>query len=255
MALKAILVEDQLTPLSPPEAIAGMKSAIWNLTGKYPTAEHVAVLIGQSALETGHWKSIHRYNVGNAKAGPNYEGYYCQFRCNEIINGKVEWFDPPHPQTNFRAFMTAEAGFADHIRLLATSNRYAKAWQCAERGDPDAYSRACAAAGYYTANVDIYTKTTVQLFQRYLTAVRAHYAEPARQPFEIPEDPPPLETDASLRALAMQAAEDSRFANLERLRVDAMREMSGLESEPPVDDEPEFLPREAITKTDRPKPA
>jgi GH24 family phage-related lysozyme (muramidase) len=71
-----------------------------------------------------------------------------------------------------------------------------------------------------------------------------------------PEDPPPLETPeqfGTLQAQAMAAAEDSRFANLERLRADAMREMSGLESEPPVEGEPEFLPREAITKTDRPK--
>jgi len=188
--MKATLLPDKLTPLSPDEAIAGMRGAVLKLKGKEGTPEQITVLIAQSALETGHWKSFHCFNVGNAKASPNYEGFYCQFRCNEIINGKTEWFDPPHPQTNFRAFLSAADGFADHIKLLATVLRYAKAWACAERGEAEAYSRACAAAGYYSASVETYTRSTVQLFAKYLPIVREHFAAHPTLDVEPTEDPP-----------------------------------------------------------------
>jgi hypothetical protein len=195
--MRATRIEDRLTPLAPDDAIEGMRGAILKLKGREGTPEQNAVLISQSALETGHWKSIHCFNVGNAKAGPTYEGFYCQFRCNEIINGKTEWFDPPHPQTNFRAFFTAADGFADHIKLLATVSRYSTAWLCAERGEAEAYSRACHAAGYYTANVESYTRGVVQLFAKYLPMVREHFAAfPTLRipglPVAMPEDPPPL---------------------------------------------------------------
>lgn len=258
--MKATLLYDQLTPLTADEAIEGMRGAILKLKGKEGSPEQVATLISQSALETGHWKSIHRYNVGNAKAGPNYEGFYCRFRCNEIINGKVEWFDPPHPQCNFRAFYSAADGFADHIKLLATVPRYAKAWACAERGDPEAFSRACAAAGYYTANVEQYTSSVVKLFGKYLPLVRAHFTDfpslrvpgftPGEETFpEWPEgeDSPPLAPPSDLRALATAASADARLDDLERMRIETMRELSGLESVAP---EELLSPEDEVTKPD-----
>jgi hypothetical protein len=218
--MKATRIEDRLTPLTADDAIEGMRGAVLKLKGKEGTPEQITALISQSGLETAHWKSIHCYNVGNAKASPNYEGFYCQFRCNEIINGKTEWFDPPHPQTNFRAFFTAADGFADHIKLLATVSRYANAWACAERGDPEAYSRACAAAGYYTANVESYTRAVVSLFAKYLPLVREHFAAyptirvPGFTPPAADEDPPPL-------------APPDNTAELLQSRLDASLDLGG----------------------------
>lgn len=195
--MRATRIPDQLTPLTIDEAIEGMRGAVLKLKGVETKPEHVAVLIAQSALETGHWRSIHRFNVGNAKASAEYVGFYCQFKCSEILEGKTVWFEPPHPQCNFRAFFCAADGFADHIKLLANSSRYARAWQCAERGDPEAYSRTCYSAGYYTANVESYTKSVVSLFGKYLPLVRAHFvAHPTiRVPGFTPPNPPPVRLD------------------------------------------------------------
>src|SRR4051812_22409528 len=48
--------------------------------------ESIAVLLAQSALETGHWKSCHAYNLGNAKATAKWDGDYCFYTADEIVN-------------------------------------------------------------------------------------------------------------------------------------------------------------------------
>jgi Mannosyl-glycoprotein endo-beta-N-acetylglucosaminidase len=253
--MRATRIPDQLTPLTADEAIEGMRGAVLKLKGREGSPGQVAVLVSQSALETGHWRSIHRFNVGNAKASPDYVGFYCQFRCNEIIDGKTEWFDPPHPQTNFRAFYTAADGFADHIRLLATVNRYAIAWSHAERGNPEAFARAAGAAGYFTANVETYARAVAQLFAKYLPLVREHFAAlpTIRVPgFTPPEDNPPLEPprlDIAERIAGPGLAEALEAAR-EGTRDERNAHIFGTEP-----DEPTVLfdPAEEITKTDPPR--
>ena len=93
-------------------------SAMRRLTGRPPTAAVLALLLAQSAFETGHWKSLHHFNFGNAKAGPNYP-LITQFRCSEVDQNGVETFyDPPHPQCNFRAYENAAAGALDYLKVL-----------------------------------------------------------------------------------------------------------------------------------------
>src|SRR5512146_3344455 len=117
--MRATLVPDLLTRVDAPTYLRAIRSGLETLSGKTPSNAHVAVLTAQSALESGRWRSMHRFNPVNSKAAESYEYLYTQFRCNEVIHGKVEWFDPPHPQTNFRAFMDLDTGVLDYLRFLS----------------------------------------------------------------------------------------------------------------------------------------
>lgn len=180
--MKATLVPDKLTPLTLPEAIEGFHRAILRLKHEEPSPMMLAILVGQSALECGWWKSCHRYNVGNAKASPRYEGKYCQFRCNEVIDGKLVWFDPPHPQTNFRAFDSSVDGIADHIKLLALTKQYDKCWEQARMGEPERYCFELKQAGYFTANLKQYTAGVVKIANQLLPDCAAYLQRAPTEP-------------------------------------------------------------------------
>lgn len=182
--MKATLVPDKLTPLTLPQAIEGFHRAILRLKHEEPSPGMLAALVAQSAFECGWWRSCHCYNVGNAKASPRYEGLYCQFRCNEVIDDKLEWFDPPHPQTNFRAFESAADGIADHIKLLALSKQYEKCWEAARSGNADLFVVECKNAGYFTGSLTQY-RTAVTKIARQILADCAAYLQRA------PTDPSP----------------------------------------------------------------
>ena len=227
-AVRATLVSDLLTPCSAAEYIAAIRAGLETLMGVTPTREHVAVLTAQSALESGRWKSMHRNNPGNIKASENYEYLYTQFRCNEVIGGKVVWFDPPHPQTNFRAFMDLDTGTLDYLRFLSGRARYAQAWKAAIAGDPARFVSALKSAGYFTADEAPYLRATVSLFGEYmrLQADPKHDTEPPPNPDEpqavmvvAPDPERLLHTQALLMSLetvddAMDAVRAERNRNL-----------------------------------------
>src|SRR6185436_11456761 len=199
--MKATLIPDRITPCTPLEVARVFRSALEAVTGKMTTNAHIAVLVAQSALETGRWKSIHCWNFGNVKASQTYEWLYTQYRCNEVINGKVQWFDPPHPQCNFRAFTDIEAGALDHIRLLSQSKRYVGAWHAAEQGNPAAFVHALKQAGYFTADEAPYLHAVTSLFREYLRLL----ADPERDT----EPPRDLDEEAlHFEALAAMAKSD-----------------------------------------------
>lgn len=169
--MKATLIPDKLTQMSKEDAIVAFYQAYCQVVGDEPKDKALAILVAQSCLETGWWKSIHNFNFGNIKAGSTYEGYYCQYRCNEIINGHIEWFDPPHPQTNFRAYLSAGAGATEHMAFLSKRAHYAKAWAAALSGDPTAYVKELKAAGYFTASLDPYLQAVVSLVNTFLPVI------------------------------------------------------------------------------------
>lgn len=170
------LVEDKITLLSEADAAKALREAYKTFLGQYPKKESLALLWSQSALETGRWKIIHCYNMGNIKkkhANPKYniadDGHnWCMFRCNEILNGKTVWFDPPHVQTHFRAYDNAHDGALDYIKFLANQTRYVHAWKEVINGDATAYSHQLKKAGYYTASEPLYTKGVVRLTTEFM---------------------------------------------------------------------------------------
>jgi len=237
--MKATLIEDKLTPLTAREVCRAFQSAFFGVTLQLPTKETLALLMAQSALESGRWKSLHCFNFTNIKAADTYEGLYCLYRCNEIINGKVEWFDPPHAQCRFRAFKTIEDGATDYLTFLATRKRYADSWAQALRGDPSAFVSALKRAGFFTASEEPYRRAVASLMREYLTQIPAWLAPLEGSP--PAEDNPPLEQPGTI-AEAFEASIDAMHDNIRNLRRDSMRDEGLLE---PKDDE--------ITKTDPPR--
>ena len=71
-----MIVKDMLTPLSRDDASRAFLTAYQQLTGKLPTPAVLALLLAQSAFETGHWKSLHNFNFGNAKARPRLPAHH-----------------------------------------------------------------------------------------------------------------------------------------------------------------------------------
>jgi hypothetical protein len=170
------LVPDELTPLSLEETIEAFAKAHVRCMGLEPTAGTLACLVAQSALETGNWHSIHNFNFGNSKAGPLWDGAYCMFRCNEIINGEVRWFDPPHPQTWFRAFTDAASGAFEQVKFLATLERYKGAWHACCAGDAHAFAMSLGEEGYFTADRVSYSSAVQKIAARILPACASYLA-------------------------------------------------------------------------------
>jgi hypothetical protein len=173
-------IEDRVTPLPVDELIGGMIGGYETNMGEgaRPSSKLLACLVAQACLETGNGVHLHCYNLGNVKAARDWEGLACQYRCNEIIEGKVKWFDPPHPQTWFRAFLSAADGCAEFVGFLANRDRYRKAWDRAVAGDPSGFVLALGAAGYFTANVETYRRAVASIANRVeLACARALDAE------------------------------------------------------------------------------
>lgn len=159
------LIENKITPLSEMDAGHGLNEAWKQLYGSYPSINSLALVWAQSALETGRWKSIHNFNWGNIKRSNDED--YCMYRCNEKINGKWVWFDPPHPQTWFRAYSSATEGACDYLSFLSKRPRYQKAWEAIEKGNVYNFGHELHQAGYYTADEQQYTHGLVSLTEEF----------------------------------------------------------------------------------------
>lgn len=221
--MKATLVPDKLTPLTPAEVCRAFAVAFFKLTGEHVTDQTLCILMAQSALESGRWKALHCFNLANIKASETYEGLYCLYRCNEVIEGKVVWFDPPHVQCRFRAFQIIDDGAFDYLSLLHNRARYRPAWERAVAGDAAGFVAALKKGGFFTASEEPYRKAVVSLATEYAKHVRewrSDYTAKTPEPGETDVD-----TDAELRALAVAAATEARFMALDDLRRDAHEQM------------------------------
>ena len=154
--------------------------------GLRPSKASVAVLWAQYCIETGG-ANCWNYNIGNvkARAGDGYDfhclrGVWEGFPVAEAqrliasgealadpskdhaaaIDPKGEGkrisvvFQPPHPQTRFRAFYSLEEAMGDHLALL--QKRFASAWGAVLAGDYKAFAAQLKARGYFTASAEAY---------------------------------------------------------------------------------------------------
>lgn len=195
----ATLVPDIVTQLPTPLVIRALRRAYETICGKPASDQTIAVLWAQCALETGRWKFCHCHNWGNVKASPTYAGYYTQFRCNEVLKDpdgvrRTHWFDPPHPQTNFRAYLEAETGAVEHLRFLR--EHYATAWHAAELGAPLSFVEALAARGYFTADPAPYSRSVASMFREALANMAS---------YEDGTEAPPVLDDAAQHLAALEA--------------------------------------------------
>jgi hypothetical protein len=122
----------------------------------------IAVLCAQIMIETG-LVHLHNWNLGNVKRVPG-QPWTMLPHVWEIIGGQKVVFDPPHPQTHFRAFATIEEGVAAYLETMR--RRFASAWPAVEAGDPRGFAHALKLAHYYTASEADYAKALVERFSK-----------------------------------------------------------------------------------------
>jgi hypothetical protein len=182
-----VIVPNRLTPLDASEAGRVLFAAYAVLAGKQPTDAVGALLLAQSALETGNWQKIHNYNFGNIRARADYP-QIVQFRCSEVLNGIEQFFDPPDPHCNFRAYSNASDGALDYMKVLHSQPHW---WQGLHTGDPSAYVDALATPPkYFTANPATYKRTLTALFNQFRPLATAVLR--SRQPAASPNPATPV---------------------------------------------------------------
>jgi hypothetical protein len=158
----AAMIPARRTVLSRAEAARAIRDAFARVFGEAPSPETLAILVAQSALETGHWRSMWCWNFGNIRG--SFRGAWTSFRAGEIVDGR-EIFLEAGPANKFRAYASAAEGAEDFVRFLGTatrpgqSNRYASAWAAALRGDAMTFALELGRAGYYTASREKYAAT------------------------------------------------------------------------------------------------
>ncbi len=164
MPLAAIELPNRITPSTAKEIAAALVRAwraLWNET---PARQAILVLLAHGAFETGWWKALRCFNLGNAKSVPGDGHCYTHFACSEIVNGKVVRFQPPHPVTRFRGFRTPAEGALDYLTLLR--RRFSKAWPHVLAGDPAGFAKALKEQGYYTDTLSHYKAQVVAIFRK-----------------------------------------------------------------------------------------
>lgn len=168
-------MNDHLCNLNTEQAIEVFKIGYTKFMNDIPSKKTLAILVAQSALETGWWKAgLHCWNFGNTRCNPDKlseDEYFTMFKCGEIIKGKEVFFIPPDPRSVFQAFESDEAGVRHHLRFLSTKNNYRNAWVQAVKQSPDQYIIELKKAGYFTAGLERYKKTFVSVYNTILAKI------------------------------------------------------------------------------------
>ncbi len=158
-------IPDRITKASPQEMYDALGKA-WNEKfGEWPRKASILLLLSQWSIETAEGASMHCWNVGNAKSVPGDGRSWTHFRCWEVIKGKKVWFDPPHPQTRFRAFDTLAEGAADYLAML--HKRFNLSWPAVISGSPEEFAHLLKVQRYYTADEAAYAKAVRLRFDAY----------------------------------------------------------------------------------------
>lgn len=165
------VLPNKLTPLTPEEAVKAIADGYKQVTGRKPSKKVLALLIGQTALETGNWKSLHNYNFGNAKARAS-DPFVQYFRCSEIINGQEIFFDPPSPECRFAAHKTAADGAAHYIKVLKNREHW---WKGLQSGSAQKFIEGLTTAPkYFTANPTLYQDVLINRASNYVDLAKKY---------------------------------------------------------------------------------
>jgi hypothetical protein len=164
-----------ITHLSEAESVYYLREAWKIIYNVYPANSSIALLYAQWALESGLGVYQRNFNYGNIKkVHENVKlkikddgQLFTMFRLNEVLNGKLEWFDPPHIQTHMRCYKTAMDGAIDYIKFLSQRKRYIKAWQEVINGNAVNFVHQLRSAGYFTASEALYMKGVTHLTDQF----------------------------------------------------------------------------------------
>ena len=185
--------DDVKTEATIEEVAAALAWAYRQATGVDVLPGELALLLAHGALETGRWKSMHCWNLGNIKAGEGED--HCYFECDEILTQKAAAeihmksktglvfienvradgmvrvrFLPDHTYARFRAYPSLRMGAVDYLLLLR--RRFKSAWEVLRKGDAAAFVDALKVARYFTADVGPYKSAVVSLAKEFIPIVR-----------------------------------------------------------------------------------
>jgi flagellum-specific peptidoglycan hydrolase FlgJ len=165
-------VENQLTPLSAEQAAAALSEGYQRVVGSKPSQAILSLLLGQTALETGNWRSIHNYNFGNVR-GVSPDGLFTSFRAGEIEGGKEVFYEAGDPRNKFRAYQDVVAGAADYVRALRDRPHW---WEGLQSGTVEGFIHGLTTyPAYFTANAAQYSRVLSDRMNQY-TALAKQYA-------------------------------------------------------------------------------
>jgi len=229
------------TPLTEGEATYYLKTAWKNIYGDFPTTNSLALLWAQSCGETGRWKMLRCNNWGNIKKRKNNKTLnWTSYDAGEnmTIAGVFGhyMFYPYHPQTHFVAFDNPLDGADYYIRFLSQRKRYRRAWAEVMSGDPVAYSRELKKAGYFTADLDHYTRGVVSLTKEFkrksddLLAFAPPEPIPAPEPPSEPEpEPEPIPEPGEQESSPEPAPEpENQTRTIMMVIIDFIKKMLGM---------------------------
>lgn len=188
-------IPDKLTSPTQEEMFAALGSAYVQYMGGPGTKAQICLLMAQSAFETGWWKYMHCFNIGNVKSVEGDGRDFTYFKCWEIVptysvaalqahakyghlvsvessdakTGRSKiWLSPDHPGCRFRAYKSLKLGILDHFAKLI--DKYTDeiperdAWHFAVQANPTAFVHALKLKGYFTGDEAIYQRQVSSIF-------------------------------------------------------------------------------------------
>ena len=159
-------VKPQITKISKSDFISAAQN-IWSSVFKDVAMNNTAieVLFAQASLETGGFKYMYNYNLGNVKASTAWSmsNKWTGYNCGENLNGKNVKFSGEHPVCFFRAYDSLEDGMLSYLKLFG-SEKYRSALLAATTGDTDAFVSELKEQGYFTGNTQAYSKAVKDIY-------------------------------------------------------------------------------------------
>lgn len=172
-------IDAVLTPLPLADAFAGFRAGLTTLRDAPPSDDELALAVAHAYLETGAFRSMFCWNLGNAKATSGWlaaGGDHCFYACGEefalsyaqqlvaaapalvsIVRTYVGVSGaqmasvkvlPKHPIARFRAFKDRDTGIREHLEVLRGS--FPRAWASLATGDVVAFATDLHVEGYFT---------------------------------------------------------------------------------------------------------
>lgn len=175
----AVYVAPVKTTMTLAEAASALRTALSAGRSELIRDDVLALGLAKSALETGRWRSMWNWNWGNIKAGPQYAGMYTCIRLNEVLGGKVVWFNPDseghavppgHPQTRMRAFANRYDGAYAYVEAL--TRMFPRSYEALLGADPGQFVRTLKAERYFTAAEGPYLTGVQKLQNEFMRTLR-----------------------------------------------------------------------------------
>ena len=174
----SVVLPNLLTPLSAEDAAKALSEGYAKVVGHKPSKKILMLLVGQTALETGNWQSLHNYNFGNAKATAS-DPYIQYFGCSEVLNGVEQHFAAGDPHCVFAAHKTAADGAAHYINVLKNRSHW---WEGLQSGSPQKFIAGLTTKpAYFTADPTLYLDILTNRAAKYTPVIKKYAASTVLQ--------------------------------------------------------------------------